>query len=630
MMRFARPGVKIAIVTAVAATALAACAKSTPTAPVSYGPGGSFGTVPGASTTSAHPGTITIAEPPSTAPTWILPVVTSAANSVFNDYSFDYLMWRPLYWFYNGVNPVQTPAMSLANDPVWTNGDKTATLTLKSGYKWSNGDPLTSKDVLFWYDLMVAAVKEDPANWAGYTPGLGMPDQVKSVTAPNSKTVVFTMKTAVNPTWFWQDYIASIQPMPSAVWSKDSATGPIINFTVPANATKIYNYLSKQSTSVTTYATNPLWKVIDGPYTLTSFNNTTGAYTMSPNPSYGGPHATAAKVSKISLVPFTSDTAEFDAVKSGSVDVGYEPQTDVAQTKSVEASGYVVYGYPDFGFNYIAYNFADTTGSFNKIIGQLYVRQAIAHLEDEAGYIKAFFGGAGSPGYGTIPVYPRSPYTPVDATSDPYPYSISSAISLLKSHGWTINTSGTDTCAKPGTASDECGAGIAKGTPLSFNLIYSTSPAIIGLQCTALASAAAKAGITMHLTTSNFDYMITNYNNPAPTGKPNIDKWAMEDFGGFSISTYPTTNGIFNYPSGDNIGSYSNAEANKLITASVTSPSVDAVKAESSYLTKVQPGLFEPNVDLIEVWKKDLSGPPSSFASLTQYQLTPEYWYFIK
>jgi peptide/nickel transport system substrate-binding protein len=629
MTRFARPGVKIAIFTAVAATALAACAKSTtPSVPVSFGPAGSFGKVPAQSTSGEHPGTITIAEPPGTAPTWILPVVTSAANSVFNDYSFDYQMWRPLYWFYNGVNPVQTPSMSLANDPTYTNGDKTFTLTLKSGYKWSNGKPITSRDVLFWYDIMVAAVKEDPANWAGYTPGLGMPDQVKSVTAPNSTTVVFNMKTAVNPTWFWQDYIASIQPLPSAVWSKDSASGPLLNFTIPANATKIYNYLSGASKSVTTYATNPLWKVVDGPYTLTSFNNTTGAYTMSPNPSYGGPHA--AKVSKISLVPFTSDTAEFDAVKAGSIDVGYEPLTDVAQTKSVESTGYVVYGYPDFGFNYVAYNFADKTGDFNNLIAQLYIRQAVAHLENEAGYIKAFFGGAGSPGYGSVPVYPKSPYTPSDATTDPYPFSVTDAISVLKAHGWTIHTSGTDTCAKPGTGSGECGAGIPKGTPLSWNLIYTTSPGIIGEQVTDLASEAAKAGITIHLSSSNFDFMITNYNNPAPTGKPNIDKWAMEDFGGFSISTYPTTNGIFNYPSGDNIGSYDNAEATKLIIASVTSPNPAQVKKEAAYLTAQQPGLFQPNFDLIELWKKTLSGSPASFASLTQYQLNPEYWYFVK
>ena len=41
-----------------------------------------------------------------------------------------------------------------------------------------------------------------------------------------------------------------------------------------------------------TYATNPLWQDVYGPYKLSSFNATTGAYTLAPNPSYSGPHVT--------------------------------------------------------------------------------------------------------------------------------------------------------------------------------------------------------------------------------------------------------------------------------------------------------------------------------------------------
>jgi peptide/nickel transport system substrate-binding protein len=625
MMRFARTGAKIAILGTVGALALAACAKSTPSA-VPFGPAGSFGTIPAQSTGAEHTGTITFAEPPSATPTWIMPIIPGANNSVFTVLSFDFLMWRPLYWTVNGVEPTVNTSMSLAASPKWSNGDKTVSVTMNSAYKWSNGKPLTSQDVLFWYDILKAGLKEDPANWAGYTPGLGIPDQVTSVTTPNSSTVVFTLNKAVNPTWFMEDELGDIVPMPAAEWSKASASGPIIPFTNPANATKIYNYLSTASKSVTTWASNPLWKTVDGPYTLTYFNNTTGAFSMSPNTAYGGP--TAKKVSKIQGVPFTSDTAEFDAVKAGKIDQGYIPLTDVAQTKSIEASGYDVYGFPDFGWEYVTYNFLDKTGDFNHIISQLYIRQAIAHLEDESGYIKAFFGGAGGPAYGPVPVAPKSPFTPSDALTDPYPFSVSAAISLLKAHGWTINPSGTDTCAKPGTGTGECGAGIPKGTKLAWNLIYNTSPSIIGEQVTDLASEASKAGMNIHLSTSNFDFMITNYDDPDPSGKPNINKWAMEDFGGFTDSTYPTTLGVFNTGGAENIGGYNDAEATKLITASVTSSNPDAVKSEASYLTAQQPGLFQPNVDLVEVWKKTLSGPPDSFANLTQYYFTPEFWYF--
>jgi peptide/nickel transport system substrate-binding protein len=626
MMRFARPGVTIAALALAGATALAACGHSTSSSGPSTGLGGSFGKVPPAATGAQHPGTVTWAEAPGTAPTWILPLVTSAADAINNINQFGEELWRPLYWFSNGVESTQTPAMNLAGQPKWSNADKTVSITLKSSYKWSDGEPITSRDVLFFFDEVKAAIKEDPANWGPYSPGLGIPDEVASVTAPTASTVVFTMKKTVNPQWFLDDELSAITPMPSHAWAKASAGGPLLNFTVPANATAIYNYLSKASMSVTTYATNPLWKVVDGPYALTAFNNSTGAFTMTPNPGYGGPHA--AKVSILQAVPFTSDTAEFDSVRAGGIDVGYLPLTDIKQVKTVESGGYNVFGYPSFSFSYVTYNFLDKTGDFNKIIGQLYIRQALAHLENQSGYIKAFFGGAGGPAYGPIPAVPRSPYTPADAVTNPYPFSVPDAISLLKSHGWTVNTSGTDTCAKAGTGPGECGAGIPAGTKLAFNLIYTSSPAIVGEMVTDLSSEAAAAGITIHLQSSNFNYIITNYDNPVPSGKPFINKWATEDFGGFIDPTYPTTLGIFNGPGAENEGTYNDPTANKLINASVNSGNPAAVKAEASYLTESQPGLFQPNSDTVVVWKKTISGAPPSFANLTQSELTPEYWYF--
>ena len=60
----------------------------------------------------------------------------------------------------------------------------------------------------------------------------------------------------------------------------------------------------------------------------------------------------------------------------------------------------------------------------------------------------------------------------------------------------------------------------------------------------------------------------------------------------------------------------------------MTSGDPAAVKAEASFLTADQPGLFQPDSDQIAVWKDTVSGSPDSFADLTQFHLTPEYWYF--
>jgi peptide/nickel transport system substrate-binding protein len=438
------------------------------------------------------------------------------------------------------------------------------------------------------------------------------------------------MKSAVNPTWFWQNELAVIQPMPAFAWAKASATGPILNFASPANAARIYNYLAVQARPSASWASSPLWKIVDGPYSLSSFSIVSGAFTMTPNQAYGGPHAKT--VPKYSSVPFTSDPAEDNAILSGRLDVGYVPLANLPQINKIRSVGYNVFGYPAFGWLYVVYNFKDATGLFNKIISQLYIRQAMAHLQDQPDVIKALFYGAAAQAYGPVPLLPKSPYTPANALINPYPFSVTAATSLLKAHGWKVVPGGTDTCTRPGSGSSDCGAGIPAGTPLAWNLIYTTTPASIGEQVTALASQAKQAGIEITQVSSNFNYIVTNYDDQA--GKTNIDEWAMADFGGFADNTYPTTFGIFNCAGSSNFGGYCSSQADKLIHASVFSTNPKAVTSEASYLTTQQPGLFGPTpADALEIgtvlaWKKTLSGPPASFATVTQFNINPEMWYF--
>jgi peptide/nickel transport system substrate-binding protein len=613
-------------------TALAACStgssnSTSTTSGVTKVPGG-IGEIPAAGAPSGKAATITWAEGPGFAPTWILPINTSGTSSVFNSFTFQWEMWRPLYWTVNGTTAEVYPPMSLANAPSYSNGDKTVTVTLKN-WKWSDGQPVTADDLLFNIDLIKAGVKEAPSNWSAYVPG-HFPDDLVSTSEPNPSTLVMNLSAPVNPSWFTNNYLGQgpLTPLPIQTWAKTSATGPIVSdWSNPAVATKIFNFLTAQAKDVSTYATNPLWQTVDGPYKISAFNATTGGYTLVPNTSYSGPHATP--MSTFQAVPFTSDTAEFNAIKAGSVDVGYVPQTDVPQLPQLSRLGYAYFGIPDFGMTFANYNFKDTTGDFNNIASQLYFRQAMAHLEDQQGWISAFMYNAGDPAYGPIPVYPSSPYLPRDAATNPYPFNVNTAISILKSNGWTVNPGGTDVCAKAGSGAGDCGAGIPAGTKLAFNYIYSTTPAIIGEQATDLASQAKKAGIEITLSSSNFDYMITNYIDPAAPA--NEDKWAMMDFGGETQDPYPTTFGLFNTGGSDQIGDYSNPTADSLINDSITSGNPAAVKNEASFLTSDQPVMFQPNPDYIWAWKSNISATQSQYLeNLTQYYATPEFWYLTK
>ena len=75
-----------------------------------------------------------------------------------------------------------------------------------------------------------------------------------------------------------------------------------------------------------------------------------------------------------------------------------------------------------------------------------------------------------------------------------------------------------------------------------------------------------------------------------------------------SISTYPTTNGIFNTDGSVQIGGYSDPKADKLINASISGSDPAAVTTELSYLARSDlPGLFQPSRTDVYVWKTNIS-----------------------
>jgi peptide/nickel transport system substrate-binding protein len=574
------------------------------------------------SATARQAGVVTWAMSPGAPPNWIFPVTPTADNLVSTVLSFQWNMWRPLYWTDNGTEPTLNPAMSIAAKPVYSNGDKTVTIKLKSGYKWSDGTAITAKDILFFIDLVKAGIKKSPGNWADYAPGY-FPDNVASTSQPNASTLRLNLKSAVNPSWFTEDYLGQVVPLPAHAWARTSARGPVLTdwAASPADAAKIFGYLTAASESLRTYTSNPIWRTVDGPYRLTAYDAGTGAFTMTPNAAYGGPHA--SPMPAFQGVPFTSDTAEFNAVKAGSIDVGYVPQDDVPQLAGI--SGYRHFGAPDFGMSFAAYNYKDATGGFGHIASQLYFRQAMAHLQDQQGWISRFMHGAGAPAYGPIPAVPASPYLPAVAKTNPYPFSVADAVTLLKAHGWTVHPGGTDVCSRPGTAATECGAGIAAGTKLAFNYVYNSESATISQESKDLAAKARQAGIKITRSASTFTYMILNYLDPY-SSPANENKWAMMDFGGETNSPYPTTFTLFNTNGPNQIGDYSDPAADKLIHASITSRNPAAVKNEAAFLTRNQPVLFQPNTDYTWAWKTNISGPAASFSSLTQYFANPEFW----
>jgi peptide/nickel transport system substrate-binding protein len=621
-MTFARTATKMAVLTVVGVTALAACAKSSTTSAKTAVVAG-FAGIPAAAKTHVPGGTVSFGMAAGATPTWILPITPGANSSVYTASFFQNLMWLPVW---------QTPvsdkldvnyATSLAAKPVLTNNNQTATITMKTNYKWSNGASVDAQDVVFFIDLVKAAVKESAANYGNFSAGF-FPDNLKSAVATSKYTLQLNFTKSYNPGYLYYDQLLLLTPLPSTAWNIDAVGGKPVDYTKPANAKKIYDFLAAQSKKLSTYATNPLWQVVDGPFKLTQFNPSTDANTMVPNPTFSGHKASIAKFQEVA---FTSDDAEYTALRAGQLTIGLVPSTDYPQIPTLKKSGFNVFGNDEQGWDYLVFNFKDKTNHWKDVIGQLYVRQALAHLVDTEGYISGIFHGDAAFADGPVPSVPAGPFVPSNALKAVYPYSTSAATTLFTSHGWKL-VNKVLTCESPGSGASNCGDNIPKGQTMAFTLVYNNGSPAITSEDTAFASAAKSIGVPITLVGKSFNFILQNYYNVAAPA--NVNKWNAEDFGGFSNSFYPTTNTIFNTQGTFNIGSYSDPTANSLINTSVFGPNASAVKTEAAYLAVHLPALFQPNAFHVYAWKTNLSGPQYAFWELPEFSLNPEQFYFSK
>jgi peptide/nickel transport system substrate-binding protein len=578
-------------------------------------------------------GLATWAEPPMTAPNYIFPI-NSCCFSVANLSDFQDLMYRPLYWFGTGNQPTLNESLSLAYPPVYSDGDTVATVNLKTNYMWSNGEHVDAKDVVFFMNMLQVVKTVD---WGAYAPGY-FPDNVASVTATGTYQVTFHLTSAFSSTWFTYNELSQITPLPLAwdittagaapqsggcsnaafasISTTSSKSQPIIPVGSAATACwNVYNYLANtktgQAATPATYATNPLWAIVDGPWKLQSLSTTTGNVVFVPNPHYDGP--TKPSLAEFEELGFTSDTSEYESLRAGnSVDVGYIPPQDVpqntgnplvaGQNASSLASRYTLSPLYDFQINYFPLNFQNPT--MGKVFQQLYVRQALQSLIDQETYVKTLDAGYGVVTAGPVPTTPPT-YASQEELSNPYPYDPSKAKSLLTSHGWTgVGPGETATCTDAGSGSNQCGAGIAAGTKLSFTLLYATGITSFTDQVNDMVNSWSQVGIKVTAKGEQFSTVIsTAAVNCFATG--NCD-WDAADWGGgwvFSPDYLPTGEEIFDGKPGcsspadlavSNAGSYCDATNHANILATTKSSSLSVLYTYENYLAQQLPVLFQP------------------------------------
>jgi peptide/nickel transport system substrate-binding protein len=581
-------------------------------------------------------GTITFAEAAAAPPNYIFPMYSAEYCGTNNNNMLNILLYRPLYWYGNNYDPTVDLKDSIGKKPVFSNGGKTVTVHLNH-YMWSNGEQVSARDIVFWMNVL----KADPGKeWCGYVAGK-FPDNVVSYKAVNTTTFQMTMNRAYNPTWVQYNVLSQIYPMPLA-WDKTSLSGPTPSPTstsapdlTKSGAASVYNFLNTQGQKINTWATSPLWSVVDGPWKLQS-TTSNGQVTFVPNKDYSGP--TKASISKFVEVPFTSESAMVDQIKdegAKSLSIAYVPPQYEPLVSQFEGQGYSYNKASGYEINFFPLNFNNPT--VGPIFRQLYFRQAFQHLVDQEGWIEHFLHNTAVQTYSPVPTAPPSTIlSGASSSSNPFPFSVEAASKLLKSHGWKVAPGGQSVCEKPGTASDECGQGVKKNQPLAITIDYESGDVSVQQEMEDLQSQASKVGIKISLTSHPFDdvYSAAVHCTPKQPGC----KWEVENWGGgwtYGPDYYPTGEDLFGTGAIANYSNYSDPAMDALINKTITSSAAAEatnMKAFVSYTEKELPvvwgptsvGTFIPSAGTL------ISSKIGGYSANALSWLSPEDWYLTK
>ncbi|RAY16957.1 hypothetical protein DPM19_01985 [Actinomadura craniellae] len=285
------------------------------------------------------------------------------------------------------------PRMAAA--PPQVAGDaKSVTFTLKPGLKWSDGQPLTAKDVVFTYNALAnpATGSAQSGKFAAVVGAKdladGKADSLKGVTAPDDTTVKITTS---GPAAGLPGLIGNFPILPEHVLGKLPAKGLGDNafFTKPTVASGAFTFVQYKTDQYVELAANPAYRQ-------------------------------PVSVKKVFLKPVTSDVATAQ-LGTGEMDLAQVSPTDLAAVRKLKGVKVVTAKSP--GFNRIAIN--QSQGRFKDVR----VRQALLHAVDRKGLVDKVLGGAGT-------VVDSSFYGDLAPAGAGYAYDPAKAKSLLTAAGW--------------------------------------------------------------------------------------------------------------------------------------------------------------------------------------------------
>jgi peptide/nickel transport system substrate-binding protein len=246
--------------------------------------------------------------------------------------------------FVNILQGDKPPVPMLATSSQWSSDFKTLTFTIRSGVKWTDGQPFSAKDVAYTFNAMKTDKAMDlNAIWDVN----GGP--LTNVTQKGADQVVFTFNTPSQPLFY---FVADQTPIiPEHIWSKEDQT-------------KLHSF--KDSDPVGT-----------GPYKVADCSPQNIKYT--PNPSYwqSTPDHPVPQIKEIDYPAFLSNTPGNLALAEGQAQWGGQYIPNVQSFYVDKDPDHRHIWYPP------VLNVALVPNLDDPVLSQLPVRQAIAYALDK-------------------------------------------------------------------------------------------------------------------------------------------------------------------------------------------------------------------------------------------------------
>ena len=443
------------------------------------------------------------------------------------------LLYRPLVWVRDG--PSIDWADSLASGIEASAGDTVFTATIKA-IDWSDGTAVTAADLLYDWSL----IEKLGETYSQYGVG-GVPNSIRSVTAPDAHHLRIETKRPVNPEQFEMAGLSLFYALPRQAWAR-------------------YDIAAQQ----TRQSEASFYRVVDGPFRLQELALGRHAVLV-PNMRYGLHRASVRRL----VVEFLQGTDPLEALQAGQIDMASLP-FPVWNAGGKIAGVERLQGRPSPSTTALTPNLKNPNDPF---FDDVRVRQAIARAIDQQGIIDTIYHGQSLEQAGSVP----SAYAallPPDLRDghSPLGYNPAAADALLDAAGWRM---GPDRVR----AKD--------GRRLAFSVLTSSDSEVSLMYLQLLQADLARVGIAMSITQAEFNQLLARMVGPK-TG------WDATFFS-YSSNSFPDLSQLYATGAYGNYGGYSDATMDRLLAAAAADPTLDGFYAAEDDAVRQQPIFFMPN-----------------------------------